>query len=50
MALMHKRLCVSHSQATLGGMHDDLHKKRVQSVIEDSKGRLAKLSAFQEAL
>lgn len=48
---MQNSLCTSHSQARLGGMRDDLHKKRLQSVIEEaSKGRLAKLSAFQEAM
>lgn len=49
MALIQRHLCASHSQATPGGADDDLNKKRLQSVTEGtSKGRLAKLSTFQE--
>lgn len=45
MALIQRHLCTSHSQATPGGVHDDLNRKSLQSAIEGtSKGRLAKLS------
>lgn len=47
--LIQKHLCLSHSQATLGGAHGDLNRKRLESVTEGtSEGRLAKLSACHE--